>query len=279
MWSVGVVMFIMLFGFPPFHGNDDRMTQRRILAGFHPEVRNGYGAFFPAAIPVSAEAKDLIRRLLDTDPALRLSAAEALEHTWLRDPSQVDDTPLGAQVMTNLVTFQSSCKFKQVVLSALSSALDEKDLDDLKRAFLECDLDGDGEITAAELKQVLQESSGSNSELEAHVKAILALDVDGDGKISYNELVMNTVQKKLSAKEDRLFNVFQALDLNGDGKVTSDEIEQTLTGFIDSDTSIAELIREVDTDGNGSIDYDEFVSMFMSVEASKAGIQTDSKTQ
>jgi len=273
MWSVGVVMFIMLFGFPPFHGSNDSVTQRRILAGFRPEVRSGYGAFFPSTIPVSQHAMDLIRRLLDSDPALRLTATECLEHPWLRDPSQNSSTPLAASVMTNLGNFQSSCRFKHVVLSALSSALDDQDVDDLKKAFVEFDVDGDGTITADELKQVLAKSMGTNNtELEQTVRSLLALDVDGDGNISYEELVMASVQKKLAAKEERLVNVFTALDQNGDGKVTAEEIEAALSGFMEDSDDIAAMIREIDTDGDGSIDYDEFVQMFMNTEAQQAGL-------
>jgi calcium-dependent protein kinase len=272
MWSIGVVMFIMLFGFPPFHGSNDQVTQRRILAGFRPEVRNGYGAFFPASIPVSHEAMDLIRRLLDSDPALRLSAAEALEHPWLRDPTLNSGTPLATATLTNLGNFQSSCRFKQVVLSALSSALDDSDIDDLQKAFKEFDIDGDGTLTADELKEVLAKSVGDNEKLERHVNALLALDVDGDGAISYDELVMASVQKKLAAKEERLVNVFTALDVNGDGKVTPEEIEQVLSGFMDDTDDIIQMIREVDTDGDGAIDYDEFVTMFMDNQATQRGL-------
>lgn len=272
MWSIGVVMFIMLFGFPPFHGSNDAVTQRRILAGFHPEVRKGYGAFFPAAIPVSAQARDLIRRLLDSDPALRLTAGEALDHPWLRSPLENSDIPLAASTLTNLGNFQSSCRFKQIVLSALSSALDDQDIEDLKAAFIEFDTDGDGTLTAAELKEVLQKTTGSREELESKVNALLALDVDGDGAISYDELVMATLQKKLSAKEERLFNVFSALDINGDGKITADEIEQALSGFMDVGEDIAKMIKEVDKDGDGEIDYDEFVEMFIGKEANDKGL-------
>jgi len=269
MWSIGVVMFIMLFGFPPFHGSNDAVTQRRILAGFHPEVRNGYGAFFPSAIPVSAQARDLLRRLLDSDPALRLTATEALAHPWF---NQTSSEPLATAVLTNLGSFQKSCRFKQVVLSALTSALDDQDIQDLKETFRKLDVDNSGTLTAEELKEVLQQSGASNEKLEAQIKALLALDVDNDGEISYEELVMGSVQKKLAAKEERLYNVFSALDINGDGQVTADEIGQALGGFMADNEDISAMIAEVDTDNNGSIDYDEFVALFIQREAVSVGL-------
>ena len=67
------------------------------------------------------------------------------------------------------------------------------------------------------------------------------------------------VNRQISAKEERLWNAFRRLDLNGDGKVTTDELQQVL-----GDEDAAELIKEVDSNNDGVIDYDEFLSVFES---------------
>ena len=74
MWSFGVIMFVVLFGFPPFHGKDDSEIYKKIRKGFNSTTKKGYGAFFPQAIPASDAAKDLIARCLVTDAAERLTA-------------------------------------------------------------------------------------------------------------------------------------------------------------------------------------------------------------
>lgn len=258
-------MFIMLFGFPPFHGHDDTITQQKIEAGFDPRVKNGYGAWFPATIPVSDPAKDLIKKLLETDPALRLTASEALEHEWLRDPS-ANNAEAIPSVLANLANFTASCRFKNAVLSALSSAMDESDAADLKRNFTAMDLNGDGVITVDELKTALSSSIGANPEMAQTIQQLITMgDVDGDGALSYEELVMAFQAKKLAAKEERLYNVFQGLDLNRDGYLSPDEIILSLADFMteQDQEQIHELIREVDTNGDGHIDYHEFVQIFM----------------
>ncbi|CAN0550470.1 unnamed protein product, partial [Ectocarpus sp. 12 AP-2014] len=76
MWSIGVIIYIILAGYPPFHDEDQNRLYRKIKAGhyrFDPEYWND----------VSSEAKDLIRKLLTVDPTRRLTAAEACEHPWL----------------------------------------------------------------------------------------------------------------------------------------------------------------------------------------------------
>ncbi|CAM9413077.1 unnamed protein product [Chrysoparadoxa australica] len=76
MWSIGVIIYILLGGYPPFHDASQPRLFRKIRAGsfrFHPEYWGG----------VSNEAKDLIRRLLTVDPQKRLTAGQAVVHPWL----------------------------------------------------------------------------------------------------------------------------------------------------------------------------------------------------
>ncbi|CBN80278.1 possible CDPK [Ectocarpus siliculosus] len=76
MWSIGVIVYILLGGYPPFHDENQTRLFRKIKAGnfkFHPEYWQS----------ISNEAKDLIRRLLTVDPKKRLTAAQAVTHPWL----------------------------------------------------------------------------------------------------------------------------------------------------------------------------------------------------
>ena len=80
MWSLGVVLYILLCGFPPFYGDEDEeMFEliRRATYAF-PEDIDGYQTTWGG---ISAQAKGLIRQLLCVDPRERLSAAASLEKT------------------------------------------------------------------------------------------------------------------------------------------------------------------------------------------------------
>ncbi len=80
MWSMGVVTFVMIFGYPPFHDDSDAVIIQLIMQGFDPTVRPGFGAHFPESMPVSSGARDFISRLLELDVAKRMTAEEALAH-------------------------------------------------------------------------------------------------------------------------------------------------------------------------------------------------------
>uniref|UniRef100_A0A9J7XAG4 Checkpoint kinase 2 n=2 Tax=Cyprinus carpio TaxID=7962 RepID=A0A9J7XAG4_CYPCA len=76
-WSLGVLLFICLGGYPPFNPECSTMSVRE-------QIINGHYRFIPSQWKkVSNEAKDLIKKLLVVDPEKRLSVEEALAHSWL----------------------------------------------------------------------------------------------------------------------------------------------------------------------------------------------------
>jgi len=77
LWSVGCIVYFLLFARPPFYAKDDKEIERLVAAGRF---------VFPEKIPVSEEVKDLITKLLERDPKKRLTATEALKHPWFRPP-------------------------------------------------------------------------------------------------------------------------------------------------------------------------------------------------
>lgn len=77
IWSAGVIMYIMLCGYPPFYNENDARLFDSIMAGqyeFHSPYWDG----------ISDDAKDLIRHLLVVDPQERLTAKLAIEHKWFK---------------------------------------------------------------------------------------------------------------------------------------------------------------------------------------------------
>jgi serine/threonine protein kinase len=105
MWSFGVILFILLGGYPPFHDNDQRQLYRKIRSAtydFHPKYWS----------TISDEAKDLIRHLLCVNPLQRYTADQALAHPWMH----VDDHLLPAQhlgeTVVELKKFQAARKLK-----------------------------------------------------------------------------------------------------------------------------------------------------------------------
>ena len=69
-------------------------------------------------------------------------------------------------------------------------------------------------------------------------------------------------QQKLD-REEHLKVAFEHFDLDGDGQITRNELKQSLAKMGISDEGIEDIIEEVDKDGSGSIDYNEFCTMMV----------------
>jgi serine/threonine protein kinase len=102
MWSVGVVLYVLLVGYPPFADSNQSVLFQRIRTGdyvFHEEEWKG----------ISEDAKDLIRHLLVVDPQQRWTAKQALQSVW------INKQDVGAELTASLEAIQrSKRKFKNV---------------------------------------------------------------------------------------------------------------------------------------------------------------------
>uniref|UniRef100_A0AAZ3QS10 non-specific serine/threonine protein kinase n=1 Tax=Oncorhynchus tshawytscha TaxID=74940 RepID=A0AAZ3QS10_ONCTS len=91
MWSLGVIMYILLCGFPPFYSN----TGQAISPGMKQRIRMGqYNFPNPEWAEVSEEAKQLIDQLLKTDPNERMTIGQFMNHPWINQSMVVPPTPL-----------------------------------------------------------------------------------------------------------------------------------------------------------------------------------------
>jgi len=76
IWSIGVITYVLLCGFPPFYGEVQKDLFDNIMAG-------NFDFPDPEWTDVSEEAKDFIKKILIVDPAKRMTAEEALQHQWV----------------------------------------------------------------------------------------------------------------------------------------------------------------------------------------------------
>merc|ERR1712232_222209 len=77
LWSIGVIVYIILVGYPPFAADSAPMQLQKILTC---QYELGEGWEF-----VSDAAKDFVKALLVKDPKKRLTAAQAMEHPWIKN--------------------------------------------------------------------------------------------------------------------------------------------------------------------------------------------------
>ncbi|KAM7256688.1 hypothetical protein ACFE04_012429 [Oxalis oulophora] len=254
VWSAGVILYILLSGVPPFYGE----TERQIFDAISEGNLDLKSQPWPS---ISANAKDLIRKMLTMNPKKRITAAEALEHPWIKEDGQQSDRPLDSAVQLRLKQFRAMNKMKKLALKIIAENIDEEEIKGLRQMFNNMDTDGSGSITFEELKTGLSRLGSKLSEPE--IKQLMdAADVDKSGTIDYLEFVTATMHRHRLEREENLHKAFRYFDEDDSGFITREELRQAMTQYgMGDEATIDEILEDVDTDKDGKINYDEFVAM------------------
>ncbi|KAG2601432.1 calcium-dependent protein kinase 2 [Panicum virgatum] len=254
IWSIGVILYILLCGVPPFWAESEH--------GIFNSILRGQVDFSSDPWPrISPGAKDLVKKMLTSDPKKRISAYDVLNHPWIKEDGEAPDTPLDNAVMNRLKQFRAMNQFKKAALRVIAGCLSEEEIRGLKEMFKSMDADNSGTITVDELRRGLAKQGTKLSEAEVE-QLMEAADADGNGTIDYEEFITATMHMNRMDREEHLYTAFQYFDKDGSGCISKEELEQALKekGLLDG-RDIKEIISEVDADNDGRIDYNEFVAM------------------
>lgn len=88
IWACGVILFLLLVGYPPFWHSDDRKLMLLIVEGCYDMVARYWGR-------VSDDAADLVKRMLVVHPHKRVTAFKALNHPWITDFEENAEETIG----------------------------------------------------------------------------------------------------------------------------------------------------------------------------------------
>lgn len=148
----------------------------------------------------------------------------------------------------------------------MTENLSEEKIAEFRAAFELFDKDRDGKITTKELGTVMRNlgQNPTDNELQDMIEEV---DLDGNGTIDFKEFLGLMVRKmKDTDTEEELLEAFKVFDRDGNGFITSHELRYVMTNLGEtlSSEEIDEMIKEADLDGDGQIDYEEFVRMMMS---------------
>ena len=117
MWSLGVIVYIMLCGYPPFYSE---IPHKPLTQTMQNKIMTGNYEFPPTEwSSISLEAKNLIRALLHVEPSERMTVDELLQHKWL-ESSQVSELILPSpQIMLNRIGLEETKMAHSTIVSAM----------------------------------------------------------------------------------------------------------------------------------------------------------------
>ena len=273
LWSIGVILYILLTGRPPFDGNDDEEILENVKKG----VYDKWAYPFPL---LSAHGKDLIFKLLQYDPKKRLSAEEAIEHPWFKtaefkkkDKVNTISPELAKELIHNMTKYRSDNMLKCAVIAYLVHHItNTEECFEASKLFNKIDLNSDGKIEKHELIQGFEKYWGiSKEEAKEKVDLIFAnIDTDFNGFIEYEEFVRAAVNSSIFMSQNYLKFAFNYFDRDSSGDITFEEIKKRFTQNTKNtnskvDKELKEIFDKIDINGDGSISFGEFCKMMKNI--------------
>ncbi|CAL9137815.1 unnamed protein product [Musa acuminata var. zebrina] len=147
--------------------------------------------------------------------------------------------------------------------------LSDDQIMEFKEAFCLFDKDGDGCITLEELATVIKSLDQNPSEEELQ-EMIRNVDLDGNGTIDFGEF-LNLMARKMKVndmelwQDEELKEAFKVFDNDQNGYISASELRNVMMNLGEklTDEEVDQMIREADLDGDGQVNYEEFVQMMM----------------
>ncbi|XAR63569.1 Calcium/calmodulin-dependent protein kinase [Bertholletia excelsa] len=273
MWSLGVILYILLSGYPPFIAQSNRQKQQMIMAG-------EFSFYEKTWKNISSSAKQLISGLLKVDPDRRPSAHEILEHPWVLGESAKEEQ-MDAEIVSRLQSFNARRKLRAAAIASVWSCsiflrtkklknlvgsydLKPEELDNLTLNFKKICKNGEN-ASLCEFEEVLRAMEMTT--LVPLASRIFDLfDNNRDGTVDMREIICGFSSLRNSRGEDALRLCFQMYDTDRSGSISKEEMasmlralpEECLPVDITEPGKLEEIFDRMDANSDGKVTFEEF---------------------
>lgn len=272
IWSLGVILYVLLCGYPPFDGEDDEEIMAAVEQGKFDFSSEEWDL-------VSNDAKNFIKKLLTYDENKRISADAALSDPWLvkNRSREVISTNALRKPIANMRKFHQRPRFLQSTLAFLTHQLSSDQQEkSLRQIFKELDLNRDGKLSYEELKigynthfkKLMNDTANPEGEFDMW---IASMDQDKNGYIEYEEFLRASIDMETLCTEANLKMAFTFFDTDNSGFLSKDEIRAALglNGNKDDNDArkmLDEVLAELDENNDNQISFEEFKKLVQSIK-------------
>jgi len=168
--------------------------------------------------------------------------------------------PISEDIIRVLRQFNKQSKLKKAITKVLAKYMNAVETEQIRELFDRVDTNDDGRLSSDEIAILLMDIGYCKHEAYEEAKnIILCADENMSDHIEFNEFSQIWKRKILSTDESYIHAVFNVMDANGDGTIDASELASVLEMTLEGDgAKVEELIKEVDKNEDGVIDFAEF---------------------
>jgi len=209
VWSCGIIMYILLCGYPPFNGDDDNEIMNSVRSGEFEFPDEDWDN-------VTKEAKEIIRRMLTYNPQQRPSAEDVLQDLWFiknKSKNVGDNKEILKNAIKNIKAFSSDRKlFQATTAYIVNQLMSKQERGELLNLFQVWDKNGDGVLSRDEILEGYKANYGELNAEDEVDQIMKKIDLDGNGYIDYNEFLVGFMNRNKILSNENLEKAFDSFD-------------------------------------------------------------------
>ena len=260
IWACGVILYILLAGYPPFSGNTDKEVYNLITNIKYDFEKERWKN-------ISKYAKDLIKNML-TPAKNRFSAKQVLASKWLeiKLKDNIDENINSILDYRHINRYKNYNKLKKAILTFIASRLSSEESSQIRNIFFSMDEDKNGYISFEDFRKYIINEYDVDDLLENEEelkKGFEGVDIDHNNQIDYTEFLAANIDEKVYLKQEKLKEAFRIFDLNDNGAIKRDDIIRVmkLENLPNKNEIADKIIEENDYDKDGKINFSDFVKI------------------
>lgn len=277
LWSIGVVFYMLVTAEFPFRGITNNQTFDRIKRGEYSMTAS------KQLMSMSQEGKALLKKLLERDPAIRVSAREALRDPWFTrlnvERFNLGKNSLSKQLLERLKSGKQLSRLaKEIIRLMVILYDDDSSLLQLKYAYSYIDVLNNGILRSVELLKVADEMGEPMSIREADA-LIASLGLRSKKALGYTDFLVAGVHPSFYTAETRMKQAFKLLDIDCDGFLSASDLIEYFARIgveINSAFSVS-LFSEVNS--SEKLSYDQIKQELQKPREAKLGLVADTEIE
>ena len=251
---------MLIVGRAPFDGQNDEEIIENIEKG---EFNSKHKKLLNSSI----EIQDLVKQLLEVNVNKRLSSSDALKHPWFKKfnakslYSNIEKEKI-IIYLNRLRNFKINSKFQQMVLAFIVHNIpNTNESKDILKIFRMFNTNDDGKLSKKELFNGLIKYFNEEDIKKEIDDIFLLLDGANRGVIEYEEFLRATLEQDFLLSDENLVYAFNFFDKENCGRISVEKIKKFFVDDNVSENVFRNIFNEIDTNGDGEIDFDEFKDM------------------